>query len=353
MFQNRAFVGRFVHHTDLFEGFYATVGCLDSGQVRSAWKLANESAAMVRPCLQYQGPEFLRRLLFHISTKKMENCPEICTQLIRQFSHVAAVILGESHPVTKVCRLLQYFLKDHDIVILSMRKILHAFESRLGSNHRICFNTLEKICMVLMEHRRYNEAKLVVQQLSKTYDELRGQNDYNSHESCCRLAGLYYDLGKWDEAEAILVDLTERRLEKGHLDTVNALANELRGLVCASRGYLDTAESFAWTALSSNLLRFGPQDPRTTWGWIQLQKLRRRQRKGEDTPDTQDEKLKLLCADAKQPFRCFSRPRSWSFPLEEPALRAATWNVEGRRSNRSRKRDGGFSSLKMISDSLI
>src|SRR2546430_5198882 len=44
MFQNRAFVGRFVHHTDLFEGFYATVGCLDSEQVRSAWKLANESA---------------------------------------------------------------------------------------------------------------------------------------------------------------------------------------------------------------------------------------------------------------------------------------------------------------------
>jgi hypothetical protein len=352
-FQNKALVCRFDDDNDIFQGFGVVATCLDNGQVRSAWKLANKSAAMVLPCLQRQHPEFLRRLLYHISTKNMGNYPEICAQLIRQFSDVAAIILGQNHPVTKVCRLLQFFAKDQDIVILSMRKTLHAFERRLGSDHRICFNALDKICRTLLKYGRHNEAELVVQQLSKTYDELRGRNDYNSRERCYRLAGLYYDLGKYDEAEAIIIDLTERGLERGHLDIVNDSANELRGMLYEVRGHLDTAESFAWIVLSSSLLRWGQQHSWTTWRWIYLQKLRRMQRKGEDTADTQDERLKLLCANAEEPFRCFSRPRSWSFPLEEPALRTATWNVEGRRGNRSRKRDDGFSLLKMISDSLI
>lgn len=120
------------------------------------------------------------------------------------------------------------------------------------------------LCRALIAQKKYNEAGRVMLQILKKNELSRGKNDFESRWGLLVLAGFYYDVGKNDEAEEILADVAKCGTENGRLDVVNVHANELRGLICMDRGDLQAAESEMWTALSSNILRSGPQDPYTT-----------------------------------------------------------------------------------------
>ena len=337
-FQDNDLACMFYRGSDLFERFFTAAECLNTGKVKSAWRLVNEGAAMVRACLQQECPEFLRRLLLIVTTKEMRTYPDISNQLLRQFWAIATAVLGKGHPITNVCRLLQSFPKAHEVGIVAMQKSLDAFEHRLGGDHRIYLNTLEKFCYALIGLGKYDEAQRAMRQLLKTCEQLRDRKDPESRRRLLELAGLYYDMGKNDAADDILILVTELGKSSGDLDRINVRGNELRGLICGIRGNYDAAELLLWTALSGRLLDQGVQDPFIPGMWINYQRVRRKQQQSKGAADAQDEDMGMVSVDSKEPVRCFSRPRSWSFPLEKPALTIATHNVEGRRSNRSRKR---------------
>jgi hypothetical protein len=338
-FQDEDLTCRFEIDADLFTRFQTAFDCLDSGQVRSAWKMVNEGAAMVCASLQQQSPELLHLLLRNLAMRNERKYPEIVDQLLRQFSAVSMTVLGQRHPITNVCRLLQAFPNSGDIGTMAMQKTLDAFERRLGRDHPICFEIREKTCLGLIDQNKYDEAKHAVEQLLKICGKFQGQDDLGSRSRFYELAGLYHDLRKTDEAEDILIDVVERGIEAGHLDLVNIWCNEIRGLIRERRGDHNAAESLLWTALSGSLLGLGSQHPSTAAIWINYQDVRRKQQQYRDTADAQAEELGVLSVDSKEPVRCFSRPRSWSFPLQKPALRIATQNVEGHQSIRSRKRE--------------
>jgi hypothetical protein len=337
-FEDKAFTCIFTDGVDLFDRIHASAHFWNNGQVRSAWKFANEGAAMVRSCLQQQSPELLQHLLRFVTRDYISKYSQICDVLLRQFLAIATIILGQSHPITRVCSLLQFFPNSQDIAILAMQKTLHTFERRLGGDHQASLNILVTLCRASMDQKNYDEAKSTMRQLLNACRRLLGRNDYGARRTFFHLAELFCELGRDDAAEDALIYLAERGLKSGHLDLINILANSLRGRLCAHRGNHDAAESFCWTALSGSLLAHGSQDPFTAQALGNYQRTLREQQQSTGSLDAQTEDSDGLSADLEPPFRCFSRPRSWSFPLEKPALRIAWKNVAGVRSNRSRRR---------------
>lgn len=346
MFENKTLRCKFRNDADLFERFRVATKCLGNGQYRSAWKLINEGAAMVHACLIQQGPEFLRRLSVYLALEDVRKYPEITNLLLRQFSAVAVTILGQSHPASNICRLLQSFPTNPEIAVLALQKTMDAFEYRLGSDHYICLHTLEKICRALIAQKKYNEAGRVMLQILRKNEQSRGKNDFESRWGLLVLAGFYYDVGKNDEAEEILAEVAKCGIENGRLDVVNVHVNELRGLICMDRGNLQAAESEMWTALSSNILRSGPQDPYTTQIWINYKVIQGRQQQSHYIAYVPGGKLRVASTKSREPIQYFSRPRSWSFSTgqdgigdrnKELGLRTEQWFLAAaRKSQRMR-----------------
>lgn len=246
VFQDKTFTSKFCDSDTLFARFNTTFHCLAAGQVRPAWKLASEGAAMVRACLQQQSPYLLGHLLGFIGTGLWRDYAELCNQLLRQFSAMAMTILGQSHPITYVCRLLQSFSNGPEIAVIALQKTFDAFESRLGGDHKVCLKTQEETCWVLLRQNKCDEAR---QHLLNRSGQFLERSDAVSRCRVLYLTGLLFPQGR-----DILVHLLKREIEKGHLGAVNSDAILTRTLIRTARGDHAAAESVIWIALSGSLV---------------------------------------------------------------------------------------------------
>ena len=313
-FQGRTLTCTFSSHAEVFNRFYSANDCLEENRHREAWKLIEEGAEMVRPLVQRESPSFLWALLRYYLYPFSATYAGVQKELLHHFSSMAIVLLGERHPISNVCRLLQILHGRKNVAELTLRKVRDILKHCLGEGHEALVVVQQKLCDELMQQERYDEAERSLHGLVDICERLHGRNAYYTRSTLLQLAELYYVMYRDPEAEGALEGVLQLCKECGKDDNAYVEAKRFQYHMCRNRGDYRAAEVHSWSALSGILRFLGPRDPTTTRLWIEYQSILvelQQSQEGSDPPLSCSE---AHCDISEEPVRCLSRPRSSSLP---------------------------------------
>ena len=301
----------------VFGRYESAIACLEDGRPQEAWRMIEEGAEMVRPFLMQEPYRLLSTLLPLISRWYSSHYVRVVQHLLHLLSGMATLVLGERHPISNACRLLENLREKQYVTELTLRKLQDVLERCLGKGHPDSLVVQRTICDGLIDQRRYDEAERSLCDLVKICERFLGRNDFQTRYALAQLGDLYYVMSGDTEAEDIVDDVLRRCTECEKTDGPYIHARNLQALICLGRGDNCAAEVHSWSALSSNLLLCGPKDPYTTSLWVEYESLRGKQKADHEIlepPPLPQDPHALLSTVTDEPVRCFSRPRSSSLP---------------------------------------
>jgi hypothetical protein len=142
--------------------------------------MIQEGAELVRPLLLQESPIFIRELLTYLSANFSVAHVGVKMQLLHLISGMAAVVHGDRHPISNVCRLLQVLHGKHDIIELTMAKLRDVLKGRLGQNHSSVIFSQRRLCDMLVDQEKYDEAGRSLCDLFSICERFLGRDDYDT-----------------------------------------------------------------------------------------------------------------------------------------------------------------------------
>ena len=122
---------------------------LHLGEIQLSFTLLDLASSMFRHLLVEQDPLLIPHLV-SIFANKLEywSNTESRSRFHEFVVQMAAIVLENSHPITVIITLLKD-LQNHDLLMLSWRRILDLFSGRLGSGHRATIDVAEAFSSAL------------------------------------------------------------------------------------------------------------------------------------------------------------------------------------------------------------
>ena len=311
-FQGGTFDCTFRKPSDVFNRFSSAEISLREHLYADAWRLTEEGAELVRPMLQQEHPSFLAILLSYSSQQTSDKYAAVQDQLFHLFSSMAAVVLGERHPVSNVCRLLRTLRGRNIVIETGLRKIRDVLNHCLGQDHTSSVQTQQLICDCLIHQKKYDEAERFLRDIVEVSERSFGRNDSRTLYGLVQQISVYLLTSRDNEAERILEDVRQRCKEQGNFDQPYVNAKVVQGAIYMNRGDVRAAEAFLWSALYATLFRYGPRGPQFTHSWVYYLLVNVKQRSTAKSSTSLQPRSGTLCDISEEPIRWLSRPRSSS-----------------------------------------
>ena len=262
-YQQHTYTRLFKQYGDLYQQYTSAVACLNSGRFQTGWKLMNEAADMIRPCLLKENPSFITIFLGILVDPGLGCYPEVLNLLLYLVANMATIVYGKCHPISIMCHALQVFRERKNVACLAQRKLLDTLNHHLGDDHAEPMYLRTVIGRTLEAQEAHDEAKRACREAVTVHELIRGRDDDLTRSRLYELAVLCYDCVQYSEAWEVCLDVLQRGKDQGETDRTNIKAHTMLGLISKNRKDYSTAERFLWTGLSSSLVEYGPRDPVT------------------------------------------------------------------------------------------
>jgi hypothetical protein len=186
---------------------YHDLACqlLDRGRSHEAGQILRDAFASIQELITGQHPRTLTAifdLTTHLIRRKR---PEVASVMLKQFSRLASIVLGESHPVGKVCdRLVTYRSFDfHSCLIMAWRNAIDQFENHLGALHYSTIRCRLEYIQMAVGIDDLTLAEQQIRQLVLLCEGELGSEDLRTLKLLDTLAEVLFDLGRWQECAVI------------------------------------------------------------------------------------------------------------------------------------------------------
>jgi hypothetical protein len=198
------------HASSFWKSVVSGLDLLIAGQPCRAFQAFDQGCALAENVLREQRRGLLKLVYLLFSDERWQGFPEICIKILEFFSKMSTKVLGELHPLSVIARLcrdpaiLQMSnQRIHELLVTIFRRYAQqgaTTTEQLRRAHRDAPGTDE------VDDETEREAKMIVLATEASH----GPQGDETRFALRWLAHIYIDQGRYEDAEAVFLDVVER-----------------------------------------------------------------------------------------------------------------------------------------------
>ncbi len=193
-----------VFKSDIACQLFANNYCREAGQALIS------ATANIKKIVQAEHPMTLSVLFEFALQVRRRNRQAIAVVVLRYFSALAKVLLGDKHPLRQICGWLASVdtaLLD-DVIVRCFRSAVEHFQTSLGSMHRSTLESRLRYIKEVSRHEDINGEELLLKNLLDDYERILGTHDIRTINIRLSLADLYLKRNEIPRAWKVLEETT-------------------------------------------------------------------------------------------------------------------------------------------------
>ncbi|GIJ88934.1 hypothetical protein Asppvi_007862 [Aspergillus pseudoviridinutans] len=191
---------------DLTGVFTHAVDQLAKKVPRQPWTLINTGCDMARVVFQQQEQDLIRVLFLLFTDQRWYDFPDLRLHLLRFLASTAEQVLGSSHPLTVILRLLPTYNTLVDSAEPALKLMLDMVIERSDNISSDICRYQWALSDLLRMQKNFPAAADICQKLIRESSKANGYAHKTTRISMRRLGRIYYDLGLYNEAEKVLLE---------------------------------------------------------------------------------------------------------------------------------------------------
>jgi tetratricopeptide (TPR) repeat protein len=245
---------------------------------------AYERVVMIRKT--YLGPDHynsLHALIQLGALYETRGDDELAERSFQECLDRASWVLGSDHFLTLMAmsNLAMHRLRSsRESSEQMLRNAFHGLKETVGPNHVNTITTMVRLALVYVDMTRYDEAQSLFEKCLQLCEDHLGLTHGQTLLTMYHLAGLYYDRGKYQQAEVQLLECVKRQKQTIGADhPATSKSMHHLALVFQSQGKYKDAEALYKECLEASQVKFGREHSETLAIILNLAGLYRLQRK--------------------------------------------------------------------------
>ncbi|CZR69109.1 uncharacterized protein PAC_19010 [Phialocephala subalpina] len=193
--------------------------------IELAWPVLHKACEKASAAFASDVVALLREIFASLSPTNTRQCPEIRLQIIDYLRNLAAMKLGELHPITVILQQLQFDSQSRDVTERCLSYIVDILSSEHRTPHPEALKVEMAIVRLLRHDAEYDQALLIGQRLWYTARNIHGTRSLEARAAARELEHVYVDTENFQRALDVCLSIvghereaTDELVRRGQLD---------------------------------------------------------------------------------------------------------------------------------------
>jgi tetratricopeptide (TPR) repeat protein len=237
---------------------------LEQGDLQKAFAHLQSGCSMAEDYLRQPSQQTLISLLMVMGNRQWPRHQQAWKLVLRFMSSMAVKTLGSKHPLSQILRQMNEWTTIHDIAEPVLRILLDIYIKHLGPTDPDVILMKQALSAELMRCGKITESEAVILEACQETSQAHGEASLVRRKCLRRLANLYADQQRWDDAESVFenvvaLDSVENDY-RGPMDPESVFTCQNLSLLNYRRGDLLKSEYWAQQELDLACKIYGPED---------------------------------------------------------------------------------------------